>query len=203
MAAKRESTFINMVSTLIIITAISSVALAYINQLTLEPKAQAQRAKKMHALSEVLPEFENSPVDDMYKLPIGQTGDSLEFYPAYANNELVGIAVNTVSPNGYSGDIRLMVGFEPDGTIYRISVLEQRETPGLGTKIEDERFKQMFYEKHPDTFKLQVKKSGGDVDAITAATISTVAFCQAVQLAYDVFKENPDAISGATESYEE
>jgi Na+-translocating ferredoxin:NAD+ oxidoreductase subunit G len=196
--AKRESTFFNMVSTLIVITAISSIALAYINQLTLEPKAQSQRAKKMQALSEVLPEFENNPVDDMYKLPVGSTGDSLEFYPAYANKEFIGFAVNTFSTNGYNGMIRLMVGFTPNGTIYKISVLEQKETPGLGTKIEDEKFKGMFYGKNPETFTLKVKKNGGDVDAITAATISTVAFCDAVQLAYDVFQANPDAVSGAT-----
>ena len=200
--AKKESSFVNMVSTLLVITVLSGVTLAYVNQLTLEPKEQSKRAKKMGALSEVLPAFENSPLDDMYKLPIGNH-DSLEFYPAYAQNELVGVAVNSVASTGYNGDVRLMIGFLPDGTIHAISVLEQKETPGLGTKMLETNFKNQFYGKNPQSYTVNVKKNGGDVDAITAATISSMAFCDAVNLAYNVFIANPDAIAGATESHNE
>lgn len=83
-----------------------------------------------------------------------------------------------------------MVGFKPDGTINNIAVLEQKETPGLGTKMKDEKFIRQFREKDPASFNLKVKKDQGDVDALTGATITTRAFGEATQMAYDVFMEN-------------
>ncbi len=83
-----------------------------------------------------------------------------------------------------------MVGMLPDGTINQIFVLEQKETPGLGTKIKDPKFKDQFLKKNPASWKMLVKKDGGEVDAISAATISSRAFCDAVQKAYDSFMKN-------------
>jgi electron transport complex protein RnfG len=80
-----------------------------------------------------------------------------------------------------------MVGFSPDGTIYSTSVLEQKETPGLGTKMTQPFFKDQFDGKNPSSFKLFVKKDGGQVDAITASTITSRAYCDAVQRAYDAY----------------
>jgi electron transport complex protein RnfG len=82
-----------------------------------------------------------------------------------------------------------MAGFRPDGTIINISVLEQKETPGLGTKMAEPAFKDQFNDKNPDQFKLKVKKDGGQVDAITAATISSRAFCDAIQKAYNTLRK--------------
>ncbi|MFO7868362.1 MAG: RnfABCDGE type electron transport complex subunit G [Bacteroidales bacterium] len=200
MAQKKESTFFNMVLTLVVITLIAGVALAYVNQLTIEPIKQAQKKKKIEALVEVLPDFDNNPVETKKIVYSEAVNDSLEIFEAYKGDSLVGIAVNSVSPQGYSGDVRVMVGFFPDGTIYSISVLQHKETPGLGTKMEDDTFKSQFNEKNPEYFSLQVKKDGGDVDAITAATISSRAFCQAVEVAYNMCIANCDNISGATSS---
>jgi electron transport complex protein RnfG len=101
------------------------------------------------------------------------------------NGELVGLAVRTYSSKGFSGKISLAAGFKPDGTIINIIVLEQKETPGLGTKMTEPRFKDQFMGKNPSEFSLKVKKDGGKVDAITAATISSRAFSDAVQKAHD------------------
>ena len=81
-----------------------------------------------------------------------------------------------------------MVGFLPDGTIKNISVLDIKETPGLGTKMKEPKFLDQFVNKNPADFVLKVKKDGGDVDALTGATISSRAFSSAVQTAYDVVK---------------
>lgn len=198
--AKKESSLINMVLTLFVITLISGVSLGYINELTQAPKAATQLAKKLEAIKEVVPEFDNNPAEEMYKLPISGTTDSLEFYPATKNGEFVGVAITSYTNSGFSGLIKLMVGLKPDGTIHNISVLEQKETPGLGTKMEEPKFKNQFLEKDPNSFNVDVKQDGGDVDAITAATISSRAFCIATQLAYDVYKSDPDASSGATKT---
>ena len=83
-----------------------------------------------------------------------------------------------------------MVGFLPDGTINDVAVLEHEETPGLGDKMEKKKsdWSLQFQGKNPETFRLSVTKDGGDVDAITASTISSRAFCDAVTRAYENFK---------------
>jgi electron transport complex protein RnfG len=132
-------------------------------------------------------------MEDMYKVAAPDASDSLEFYPATENGKNVGVAVKTFSKNGYGGRIDLMVGFTPEGKINKISVLDQKETPGLGTKMTDSVFKNQFDGVNPEQFKLKVKKDGGDVDAITAATISSRAFCDAVEKAYKIYKEQGGA----------
>jgi electron transport complex protein RnfG len=69
-------------------------------------------------------------------------------------------------------------------------VLEQKETPGLGTKMKGDKFLRQFRGKDPSSFNLKPKKDGGDVDALTGATITTRAFGEATQLAYDEFMKN-------------
>jgi electron transport complex protein RnfG len=124
----------------------------------------------------------------MFRLPTGE-GDSLEIFPAMNGDTLVGYAVNTYTQKGFSGYISLIAGFKPDGTIINIAVLEQKETPGLGTKMGDPGFKDQFKGKNPAEFQLKVKKDGGPVDAITAATISSRAFCDAVLRAYNTLEK--------------
>ena len=87
-----------------------------------------------------------------------------------------------------------MVGFNPNGNINNIAILEQKETPGLGTKIKDLKFIEQYKNKNPNSFNLKVTKDGGEIDALTGATISTRAFSEAVQMAYDVFMKNIDFI---------
>jgi electron transport complex protein RnfG len=82
-----------------------------------------------------------------------------------------------------------MVGLAPDGTVINTMILEHRETPGLGTKMAEPRFKDQFVGKNPGSGKMKVKKDGGDVDAITAATISSRAFCDAIVRAYDAWQK--------------
>lgn len=191
-----------MVITLFAVTLIASTALSLVYEVTKEPIAEAKRIKKMNAIGEVVPAFSNDPGSAVTKLGTGR--DTLYFYPARMGDTLKGIAVESYTYKGFSGLIRIMVGFLPDGTISGISVLDQAETPGLGDKILREKsldkgtglsWSSQFEGKNPGTFRLSVKKDGGDVDAITAATISSRAFCDALQRAYDGFK----AVSGELE----
>jgi electron transport complex protein RnfG len=118
-------------------------------------------------------------------------GDSLEFNFAYKDNELVGVAVNTWTNKGYSGRISAMVGFNPDGTIIDVVHLEHKETPGLGDKIDKSKseWSDQFQGIDPQTTTLKVTKDNGDIDAITAATITSRAYCDAIQRAYDTFTD--------------
>ena len=187
--AKKESSFVNMVVTLLVISLVASTSLGYIYELTKEPIEAAKLAKKLQAIDAVVPAYDNQPVDEMYKIPGTSPGDTLEFYPARKNNELVGTAVRTYSKNGYGGIVYIMVGITPEGIIQDTKVVEHKETPGLGTKMADPKFSDQFKGMDPSNKTIKVKKDNGDVDAITAATISSRAFCEATQLAVDTYKK--------------
>ena len=186
MAKKKESTLINMVIVLFLITLAAGLSLGYVNDITLEPKAKARLAKKTKALELVLPEFDNNPIEQVRRFKSDKVKDSVEVYRAIKDSVLVGMAITGTSEKGYSGIVKLMVGFEPDGKIRNITVLQQKETPGLGTKMKGEKFIQQYRGKDPANFDLRVKKDGGEVDALAGATISTRAFSEATQQAYDV-----------------
>jgi electron transport complex protein RnfG len=186
--AKTESTFRNMVLSLTLISLGAAACLGFVYEFTKKPIELSNLNKKLDAIKLVVPEFTNNPNSEMFKLSTGE-GDSLEIYPAKKGDVVVGYAVNTYSKKGFAGKITLMAGFKPDGTILNIKVLEQKETPGLGTKMTEPAFKDQFNDKDPAQFNLKVKKDGGSVDAITAATISSRAFCDAVQRAYGTLQK--------------
>ncbi|PID67856.1 MAG: RnfABCDGE type electron transport complex subunit G [Flavobacteriia bacterium] len=185
---KRESTFLNMLIVLMLIALVAGFLLGYVNEITLEPKAKVQLKRKTNALKQVLPTFDNNLLEDKILLPV--EGDSVEVFPAYNNNKLVGLALEGKSDKGFSGLVKTMVGFTPEGKIYKIVVIEQKETPGLGTKMKEPKFLQQFEGQSPETFDLRVKKDGGQVDALTGATISTRAFSETVSNAYSNYKES-------------
>ena len=191
MGKKLESNFTNMVVVLFSVTLIASAAVGYVYSLTAGPIEAAKQAKQVNAIREVIPgEFDNDPNADVWK---SQTADG---------GELIGTAVKTYTNNGFGGKIWLMVGFNPDGSVANYSVLEHKETPGLGSKMDvwfTPNGKGNITGKTPGTQGLKVSKDGGDVDAITAATISSRAFLDAVNRAAAGLAGNADAASGATQ----
>ncbi|MBL7860781.1 MAG: RnfABCDGE type electron transport complex subunit G [Cyclobacteriaceae bacterium] len=181
-----KSSFVNLLVTLTVITLVAGLSLGYVFQWTKEPIAKAQMQKQLQAIEAVVKGYDNNPVVEKFKVATA-AGDSLEFFPAKEKGELIGMAVKTKSSKGYSGDIWLMVGFSMDGTIQNAVVIEHKETPGLGSKMTDPKFLKQYMGRNPGSENLNVKKDGGSVDAITGATISSRAFSEAVQKAYDTF----------------
>ena len=183
--AKKESTLSNMVIALVVITLAASAALGGVYELTKEPIAAAKLEKKNNAIGKVIPQFNNLPTDEEYKIAVD--GDTLYLYPGKVDGELVGTAIESFTMMGFSGEIKIMVGLLPDGTIHDVAVLEHKETPGLGDKMERKKsdWSVQFQGKtNSDEFRIAVKKDGGDIDAITASTISSRAFCDAVVRAH-------------------
>jgi len=192
--AKLESNFKNMVLVLFLVTFIASGALGFVYELTKEPIKEVEIKNKNEAINEVITNFENTePLFDnqpfIEKFKVASDKDSLVFYPAQKDGNVIGMAVETYTMLGFSGEIKLMVGFSNEGEIMNIAVLSHQETPGLGDKIENSKsdFSKQFRGIDPSEFKLKVKKDNGDVDAITASTISSRAYCDAVQRAYDAY----------------
>ena len=187
MAAKKD-TLLNMFVALFVICIVAGGVLGIVFNATKDPIAAAENAKRTAAIKNVLPEF-----NTLKTVNVKSAMDDAEipFHLAYdADNNFIGAAVETFTNKGFSGNISLMVGILADGTIKNISVLQHAETPGLGSKMEEETFKGQFNDKNADSFNFSVKKDGGDVDAITAATISSRAFCDAVNRALSTFENN-------------
>jgi len=176
-----------MVIVLTVIALVSATLLGGVYLLTEEPIAAAKVAKINASIAEVVPAFDNNPSAQPDTIVLENR--KIILYTAKQGNEIVGVAVETSTGKGFSGLISLMVGFLPDGAIRNIVVLSHAETPGLGDKMEKGKgdFSLQFEGKHPETFKLAVKKDEGDVDAITASTITSRAYCDAVDRAYRAF----------------
>ena len=183
MAKKLESSLKNMILCLLLISMGMSAALGFVYVATKKPIEDSQKKAEIEALKNVLPVFDNDPTAEAKEI------DGLTYYTGTKGGTTVGVAVNTFTNKAFSGSFRIMVGFLPDGTIYKTAVLEQKETPGLGDKMKTE-WKDQFNNKNPRDFKLAVKKDGGPVDAITASTITSRAYCDAIQKAYDGFMKN-------------
>jgi len=177
-----------MILALMGVTLIAALSLGSVYNLTKEPIEAAKRAKLEKAIGMVLPAF--TSIEEKEVMP-AEGKDPLTFYTAMNDGEVVGTAIRTYTDQGFSGRFVIMVGFLPDGTIHNTAVLEHKETPGLGDKMDIKKadWSAQFRDKNPADYDLKVRKDGGDVDAITAATISSRAFCDAVQRAYDALSK--------------
>jgi electron transport complex protein RnfG len=127
--AKKESTFLNMLSTLFVVTLVAAGLLGSVYALTKEPIRLAELKRKNEAIQVVVPGFDNEPSQEVEKLFID--GDTLYFYTARKGEEILGTAVETFTNEGFSGEFKLMVGFKDDGSIIDIAVVKHAETPGL------------------------------------------------------------------------
>lgn len=186
-----------MVLTLLTISFVAAAVLGSVYSLTQDPIAKAKAAKINAAIAEVVPEFDNNPYEEKFSKTVVEqiNGKSisfdLDFYPAKKKGVLIATAVGTYSDLGFGGRVSLMVGLLADGSIHNIAVVGHNETPGLGDKMDASKsnFSLQFKGKNPSDFQLSVKKDGGDVDAIAAATISSRAYCDAVLRAYNALSK--------------
>jgi electron transport complex protein RnfG len=198
--AQLESSFKNMVLVLSGIALFAAGTLASVYEFTKGPIQVSKIAKQQNAIKDVLPAAFDHLAEPV-KIPDG--AENIVVYKAYdAKNEFIGAAVESSSNNGFAGKIVIMVGFDKEGNIVNYSVLEQKETPGLGTKMVDwfktDKGNQSIIGKNPAIANLTVSKDGGEVDAITASTISSRAFLFSVRNAYHAFSINKDEAVAAT-----
>ncbi len=183
-----KSSLSNMVIVLSIITFISSASVGGVYILTKDIIAEANAQKFKDAIQTVLPEFDN--INEEQMVSVEGFDKQLKIYEATKNDKTSGYAVETYA-TGFADEIALLVGFDTEYNINKISVLSQKETPGLGAKIANpqDKFVIQFEGKNPQEFKLAVKKDSGDIDAITASTITSRAFALAVERAYEAVKQ--------------
>ena len=180
-----KSSFKNMTICLLAICLVCSALLAGVYALTKAPIDAAAKAKNEAAIMEVLPEGA-ATIEEERSVDFG--GASYTYNLAYdEQGNTVGCAIN-VAPVGFGGPIVIKVGFDANGVIWNTKVLSQAETPGLGAKCVEPAFSEQFKGFDPAQKKLAVKKDGGDVDAITASTITSRAKADGLALAAEVFQ---------------
>ena len=192
---------------LIIFTVVGTAMLVGTFETTKAPIAQSEREARLHLFSQVLPPsmHDNDLLQDAMELPpteaLGQHTASMA-YRARLNAQPAGVILEVIAPDGYSGEIKLLVGIAADGTLTGVRVLTHKETPGLGDYIDlahgnwIKNFDGLSLAKIPDE-GWKVKKDGGQFDYMTGATITPRAVVKAVHKALQYFDTQRDTIFSA------
>lgn len=192
-----------LVIVLVIVAGASALLLAQLNTVTAPKIAQSRIDFKLRMVKKVLPPYDNDPNKDREVIPDKVSGpahvmvemdkdrgkEGVIVYPAYKDGKLVGQAFAVTSHEGYSGDIDLLIGVDPKGAITGLEVINHSETPGLGAKIVSDKTwagkRELVGRTLADS--IEVKKDGGQIDAIAGATISPRAVCKAVRAGLDTY----------------
>ena len=176
-----SSTLKNMTLCLTLVCLICAAVVGVAYAVTKEPIDAAARAKTTASIARVLPAFSATPEEGSIR--VGET--DYKYYKV----DGAGYAIVSAT-SGFGGLLTLMVGIAEDGTVHNTAVLSHSETPGLGAKCAtDERFLSQFRGLDPAAKTVAVKKDGGDLDAITASTITSRAYALAVSNAVEVFRQ--------------
>ncbi|MBM6943945.1 MULTISPECIES: RnfABCDGE type electron transport complex subunit G [Bacteroides] len=199
---KLESSLKNMILSLTGFSIVAGGLLGWVNAATAEPIAQANAKALSDAIAVVIPGFDNNPAEEAETVEV--EGTTYKIYPATQGGKPIGAAVEA-SANGFGGTLTVLVGFDTEGNIIDYSLLSHAETPGLGSKASDwfkKGAKGDITGKNPGTQFLTVSKDGGEIDAITASTITSRAFLQAVNNAWSAYMNGQvDATSGASQQH--
>ena len=201
---KLESSLMNMVLVLTLVAVIMGGILAYVNHLTEGPIAEQKEKALADGIKAVMAcnDLKVAKTDEVKQNDAKGKEMTFTVYQIQdAQGNDLGAAVESTTM-GFGGNLKVLVGFDPEGKILGYTLLEHAETPGLGAKA-DKWFqkdqKGDIIGKDPKE-PLTVSKDGGQVDAITASTITSRAFLLAINNAYNAYKTTPaaDTETGAT-----
>jgi len=183
---------------LTVIAAGAGLILSVVEGVTRAPIAEQRRLETLKALKAVLPPIDNAPDADTVTLVSGKDKKgrdlSRTFYRGRQGEALAGVAFKVVAAEGYSGNIEIMVGITPEGTVTGVEILAHAETPGLGSRITEAGFKEQFRGKGLEDADWRVKKDGGSFDQITGATISPRAVVGALKAGLEFYREHRQEI---------
>jgi Na+-translocating ferredoxin:NAD+ oxidoreductase subunit G len=181
---------IRSVAALALVGLASAVLLAGLDHLTGDRIAREQQARALSAVAGMLggKKYDNDLLDDWIELPIERFERTATVYRARLAGEPVAVVIDVTTPRGYSGDIRLLVAVDIDDTVIGVHVLEHRETPGLGDRIEPRRsdWLRQFVGRSlgdPEPQGWAPDRRGGEFDSLTSATITVAAIIEAVKRA--------------------
>lgn len=184
---------------IVVLTAISAVAaglLGAVYSLTIGPITQARLGTSLGAAQTVLPAFDRLADPAALRQLLGEA-DAPEMYAAFRGEQFVGVAIKVVDGGGFGGEVAFMVGLDPEGKVHALRVLEHKETPGLGTKLSEQKFSSQFSGLQIPAGGLLVTKDGGTIEAITGATISSRTATRSATKAAQLLRKYAPRLSGA------
>lgn len=191
MAVDNKSSFLRIFVVLTTFCVLSGALLAWVHSFTAEAVERAALEQRAQAVSIVLPSHTNDPLADACSIALAGTDRELEVYPAFSGTEFVGAAVESYSLDGFSGEIVVMYGFDAHGRVVGYEVVSQAETPGLGARMQQwfrmDRGNRSVIGLDPCDPASRLTADGGSIDGITAATITSRAFVDAMARARAVF----------------
>ena len=201
---KLKSSLTNMAVVLTVIAVVAGGVLAAVNAITAPQIEKINTENLANGIKEVMGQ-DNVNVKDPQEIK-ANVGGKEKTYVVYAVEDQSGAPLGTAvqsSENGFGGELQVLTGFDQSGTILGYKVLQHAETPGLGAKAgrwfqKDNGEKRTVVGKTPGQCNFTVSKDGGDIDAITASTITSRAFLAAIQNAYSQVYGNGDAQTGAS-----
>lgn len=174
---------------LVLICMAAAAVLALVYGVTKEPIEKAIAEETEKAVKAVITGYESSMTIDT--LTITYNNESFGVFTVKSSNgEIIGRSIVTSSKNGYGGTVELMLGTDNSLSITGIYVLSHKETPGLGSKMDEAWFKDQFNNTRKTEFNYKVEKDGGDVVAITSATITSRAVSEAIDKGLDALESN-------------
>lgn len=187
---------------LTVICAIAAAALAGVNNKTKEKIKEEELKFTLRSVAKAIPQYNNHPEQDV--VLVNEGNEKICIYRGRQDDKLTGFAIPAVDPNGYSGNVKILVGVLPDGSLSGIEILSHAETPGLGSRVEEKAFRDRFIwtcsncenkqRRTIDNTRWIIKKDSGDIDEITGASISSRAVTRAVKKAIDIFNKNRDIL---------
>ena len=191
-----------------LIALLGTLLLAGINDLTKDRIIQQDRQRVLQQLNEIVPvdSYNNDLLSDLIEVnkpSVFRSPIPVTIYRARMDDEPTAVMLITTAPDGYNGNIRLLIGIRYDGTVLGVRVISHKETPGLGDPIEIEKsdwvlgFNQTTLQQ-PDQQGWAVKRDGGQFDQFTGATISPRAVVKAVHTALLYFDNNKASIFDQT-----
>lgn len=176
-----------MIVVLSLICGLSGLTLATLKQAT-APRIEEQKLIFVQgpALQEVFGETDNDPVKDRRTFTLG-SGEEVVIFPALKDGQLAGVAMETFG-KGYGGDLGVMVGVDlSEEQLAGIGITAMKETPGIGSRVAKHGFTAQF--KGHDLFGLSLTSQGGDIDAVSGASVSSGAAMQAINRAVEIYRE--------------
>lgn len=190
--------FLKMGVVLMAVGMIATAILATTESVTRAPIAEAKRQEILKALKQVLPEgFDNEPDADILTFSdkrLNRKEKPVTFYRGRKGDSDLAAAFVVTAPDGYSGNIEIMMAVTPDAFISGVQVVGHAETPGLGDKMVLTDWPEAFKGKNQNNVKWGVKKDGGDFDQFAGATITPRAVVGAVKRGLDFFVEKKESI---------
>ncbi len=183
---------LSMAFRLSLICAIAAFALANVAEVTRAPIAEAEARAQREAVEAVLPAFAQLAIDTLQT----KNNKPSYYFSGISDGTSTGTAFTSRSDLGYSGLIEIMMGVDTQGLVSGVRILRHAETPGLGANYAASDLLDEFYKDRPISGNWKLSKDGGEIDAVTGATVTGRAIADAIEKGLQLYEGDQSLIKG-------